>query len=72
MPSLLVVEEDRSVPGASFLDQRQTIETVHQAGVARADRMLGKPVDPTERVHVLEGKWAGKAIAEIGGRRWKR
>jgi DNA-binding response OmpR family regulator len=32
------------------------VETVHQAVQAGADRVLAKPVDPTELVHVLEGE----------------
>jgi CheY-like chemotaxis protein len=38
-----------------YMTGTANIETVHQAVQAGADRVLAKPVDPTELVHILEG-----------------
>ena len=45
-------------PGARhvFLTGTTNVETVYQAVQAGADRVLAKPVDPTELIHILEGQ----------------
>jgi CheY-like chemotaxis protein len=37
-----------------FMTGTANVETVHQAVQAGADRVLAKPVDPTELIHILE------------------
>lgn len=48
-------------PGARkvFVTGAPGIDTVYHAVEAGAERVLGKPVDPTELVHVLEEQLAG-------------
>ena len=45
-------------PGARhvFLTGTTDVETVYQAVQAGADRVLSKPVDPMELIHILEGQ----------------
>ena len=42
-----------------FMTGTTKIDTVYRAMEAGADRVLAKPVDPTELVHVLEEQLAG-------------
>ena len=39
-----------------FMTGTTNVETVYQAVQAGADRVLAKPVDPTELIHILEGQ----------------
>jgi DNA-binding response OmpR family regulator len=39
-----------------FMTGTANVETVHQAVQAGADRVLAKPVDPMELIHILEGQ----------------
>jgi DNA-binding response OmpR family regulator len=50
-----------SQPGARnvYMTGTPNIETVYRAVEAGADRVLGKPVDPTELVHVIEEELTG-------------
>jgi DNA-binding NarL/FixJ family response regulator len=42
-----------------FMTGTPNIATVYQAVEAGADRVLAKPIDPTELVHVLEEQLTG-------------
>jgi DNA-binding response OmpR family regulator len=44
-----------------FLTGATDVETVYQAVQAGADRVLARPVEPTELIHVLEGAEIGSA-----------
>ena len=44
-----------------FVTGTPDIETVYHAMVAGADRVLAKPIDPTELIHVLEEQLVGSA-----------